>query len=139
MSADIVDRYKDAANRLTKDTMDLLPGVYADTIWFIDPLHEVRGLINLRAYYERLYANISFVAFDFHDTIVQDSMASLTWTMRMRHARFRPKEVVEVPGVSVIRFGERITYQRDYLDVGEMVYERVPVLGRAIRAIKSRL
>ena len=34
---------------------------------------------------------------------------------------------------------KRQNYHRDYFDMGEFIYERVPVLGSVIRAIKRRL
>jgi limonene-1,2-epoxide hydrolase len=44
-----------------------------------------------------------------------------------------------VTGVSEIKFDERITYHRDYFDVGSMFYEQVPILKTIIQALKKRL
>ena len=46
----------------------------------------------------------------------------------------------EVPGVTHLRFsaGGQITYHRDLFDAAE-VYETIPVVGSALRAIKRRL
>ncbi|HGP4674712.1 TPA: nuclear transport factor 2 family protein, partial [Vibrio cholerae O1] len=39
-----------------------------------------------------------------------------------------------------LHFAEgKVTYHRDYFDMGEMLYEQLPVLGQVIRAIKRRL
>jgi hypothetical protein len=47
---------------------------------------------------------------------------------------------VEVDGSSVLAICEdRITYQRDYYDLGAMVYEQLPVLGAVIRHIRGRM
>ncbi len=48
--------------------------------------------------------------------------------------------VVEGEGVSVMELkSNRIVFQRDYYDLGEMVYERVPLLGRLVRKLRERL
>jgi len=44
--------------------------------------------------------------------------------------------VIVVPGVSVIHFGEKVTAQRDYFDVGAMLYERLPLIGWLLRWVK---
>jgi hypothetical protein len=42
-------------------------------------------------------------------------------------------------GISHLRFGEKIDYHRDYFDLGQMVYEQIPLVGRIIKTIKKRL
>jgi limonene-1,2-epoxide hydrolase len=52
----------------------------------------------------------------------------------------RPKyswKPVEVPGVSILRFTDKIVYQRDYFDVGAMMYEQLPIFGWVLRRLKS--
>ncbi|HDY7901818.1 TPA: nuclear transport factor 2 family protein, partial [Vibrio vulnificus] len=47
---------------------------------------------------------------------------------------------VEVKGVSHLKFeAGKVIYHRDYFDLGEMLYENLPLLGGIIRAIKQRL
>jgi hypothetical protein len=59
--------------------------------------------------------------------------------MNLRHRRFKPEETLTLPGATAVRFGERVHFHRDYFDLGAMIYERIPVLGGAVRAIKARL
>ena len=33
----------------------------------------------------------------------------------------------------------KVIYQRDFLDVGAMIYEHVPLLGKVIRYLKQRM
>jgi hypothetical protein len=35
--------------------------------------------------------------------------------------------------------GDKVLYQRDYYDAGEMLYEHLPVLGWAVRGVKKRV
>ena len=39
----------------------------------------------------------------------------------------------------VYRYGERIVYHRDYFDAGALVYEHIPLMGRAIWLLKKVL
>jgi hypothetical protein len=59
--------------------------------------------------------------------------------MHVEHARFRRGEVITLTGASHLRFDTRISYHRDYFDMGEFLYERIPVLSAVIRHIKQRL
>ncbi|MCT7655735.1 hypothetical protein MBH78_16005 [Oceanimonas sp. NS1] len=46
---------------------------------------------------------------------------------------------VTVPGVSHLCFADSIYYHRDFFDLGAMLYEQLPLLGKGIRALKRRL
>jgi hypothetical protein len=50
-----------------------------------------------------------------------------------------PRQPVVVPGMTYLRFADRISYQRDHFDAGALVYEHVPLLGWLIRLLKRRL
>lgn len=129
-----VVRFKRVFARLTPDAVMPLAEVYATDVVFEDPLHRVEGLPALAAYFARLNARVESAEFAFGTQVVGDGGAALTWTMTVRTRR--PRQVIVVPGVSVLRFGDRVTHQRDYFDVGAMLYERLPVLGWVLRRFK---
>lgn len=112
-----------------------LAELYGADVVFEDPLHRIVGLDALAAYFARLNARIESAEFVFEDQIAGDGEAALTWTMTVRTKR--PRQTIVVPGVSVIRFAERITHQRDDFDVGAMLYERLPILGWMLRRFKK--
>ena len=43
---------------LSKDNLELLGELYSDDVLFRDPLHEVRGLSEMRRYFSELYADV---------------------------------------------------------------------------------
>ena len=139
MSVSIVDRFQNLYRHLSADSLDLLDGVYAEDIVFTEPIHRVEGRAALKDYFRRMNENVAEIDFRFADVCAQDDRASLAWTMTLRHQRFRPREVLELPGASFIHFADRVHYHRDYFDLGAMIYERVPVLGTMVCAVKSRL
>jgi limonene-1,2-epoxide hydrolase len=134
-----VERFKEIFNRLNRESIPLVDELYSPDVLFIDPIHEVRGIANLRAYFQRLYDGVVTCRFDFQSEAVNGEEAMLTWVMHMQHGRFRKGETVHLPGASHIRFGEKVSYHRDYFDAGALIYERVPLLGGLIRGIKANL
>jgi limonene-1,2-epoxide hydrolase len=136
-----LDRFKVVFNQLNKDTLHLLENIYTPDVKFRDPVHELNGLPALRDYYGRLYDGVVSCHFDFEAEVIQGQQGMLVWTMRFQHARFQRDKMMELRGVSHLRFLDdgRVKDHRDYFDMGEFIYERVPVLGGIIRAIKKRL
>ena len=136
-----LDRFKTAFNQLNKDRLDLLEEIYAPDVAFRDPVHELRGLPALRDYYGRLYQGVVSCRFDFEDEVIAGQQGMLVWNMRFQHARFRRGEMLELRGVSHLQFHDdgKVFQHHDYFDMGAFIYERIPVLGGVIRAIKHRL
>jgi hypothetical protein len=120
--------------RLTPGTTMPLADLYAADVVFEDPLHRIEGLDALAAYFARLNARVEYAEFAFGQQVVSSGEAALTWVMTVRTRR--PRQTIVVPGVSVLRFGDRITAQRDYFDVGAMLYERIPLIGWLLRRVK---
>lgn len=136
-----LDRFKTVFNQLNRDNLGLLEEIYTPDVRFRDPVHALDGLPALRDYYARLYDGVVTCHFDFEAEVIQGQQGMLVWIMRFQHARFRRGETLELSGVSHLQFLDdgRVNDHRDYFDMGEFIYERVPVLGRIIRAIKNRL
>ena len=139
MSGSIVDRFRAVYQELDRNNLHLLAEVYAPDVVFIDPVHRVEGLPALTEYFRRMYDGVAEIEFRFEDVISEEERAFLTWEMNLRHRRFKPGETLTLPGATAVRFGERVHFHRDYFDLGAMIYERIPVLGGAVRAIKARL
>ena len=137
--ANLVPRFQAVFQELRHDRLELLDEVYAEDIVFEDPLHRVAGLAALRAYFERMYEGVAAISFEFGEVLAERDQAMLTWTMRMTHRRLRAGEEIALPGASHIRFGARVHYHRDYFDAGALLYERLPVLGGIVRAIRARV
>ena len=136
-----LDPFKEAFNRLNANTLDLLAEIYTPDVVFRDPVHELRGLPALRTYYGRLYDGVVSCQFEFEDEVISGDQGMLVWIMRFQHARFRRGETLELRGVSHLKFRDdgKVFQHHDYFDMGAFIYERVPVLGGIIRAIKNRL
>ena len=52
----------------------------------------------------------------------------------------RSTNVITLDGTTQLKVeDEKIIYHKDYYDLGEMVYEHIPLLGSIIKMIKRRL
>ena len=63
----------------------------------------------------------------------------MQWIMSYQHPKLAAGRSIDVAGISHIRFEEKIFYHRDYYDLGEMLYEHIPLYGWITRRLKARL
>ncbi|WNK20503.1 nuclear transport factor 2 family protein [Halomonas piscis] len=127
-------------NNLDKDCTKSLYDVYTQDVVFTDPLHRIEGIQALEAYFAGMYENVRDCRFDYHDTQQDGDTAFVTWTMHFAHPRLNGGHRISVEGCTRLEFAEdgRVRRHRDYFDAGAMLYEHVPLLGRAVRWLKRR-
>jgi hypothetical protein len=126
--------------QLDKDNLHRLGELYADEVHFTDPLHDVQGLGQLRSYFAGLYANVIELRFDFHGfDQTGEGEGYLRWVMSYRHPRLGGGQLIHVDGCSHLLWHDKVYRHRDYFDAGALLYEHLPVLGRAISWLKRRM
>lgn len=126
--------------QLNKHNLHLLESVYHQNVVFEDAAHRLEGWGQLSDYFSTLYANVIRCHFDITDHQQVNQSGFLIWTMTLAHPKLQNGREVTVNGVTHLRFEEgRVIYHRDYFDLGEMLYENLPLLGSIIKAIKHRL
>ncbi len=137
---DLAQRFTRFYSALGPDSLAGLTDVYAPSVTFIDPVTSHQGLQALNSYFLRLLSNTTACQFSIGRMHFGDSDGWVTWTMNYRHPRLNRGDWIAVEGVSVVAMqSNRIVFQRDYYDMGEMIYERVPLLGRLVRLLRERL
>ncbi|MVV50859.1 nuclear transport factor 2 family protein [Pseudomonas sp. PB120] len=138
--SDFLRRFSRQFADLDKDNLQRLAELYTDDVHFTDPLHEVQGLGNLRIYFAELYANVSELRFDFHGfDQIGEGEGYLRWVMSYRHPRLGGGRLIRVDGCSHLRWRDKVYRHRDYFDAGALIYEHLPLLGRAIAWLKRRM
>lgn len=127
--------------RLNAENLDLLDTIYAESIRFVDPAHEIVGLDRLRAYFGGLYANVASIDFDFRCEMRLGDAGYVQWRMTFSHRRLKGGRPIHVDGASYLQFDstDKVCFHRDYFDLGAMLYEQLPVLGTVVAALKRRL
>jgi hypothetical protein len=60
--------------------------------------------------------------------------------MTYEHKALNRGKAITIEGHSLIKGNDDgVYYHKDYLDMGAMVYEHIPILGRLVKAIKLRM
>ncbi|MGE4534198.1 nuclear transport factor 2 family protein [Halomonas sp.] len=130
-------------NKLDKSCTNKLYEFYTHDVVFEDPLHRIEGSEALERYFATLYSNVTACRFDFHERQRCGREAFATWTLHLAHPRLAGGREYAVEGCSRLTFADddsgRVARHRDYFDAGALLYERLPLLGGAIRLLKRRL
>ena len=136
-----LERFLKTYQQLDKHNLDLLDAIYSADIVFTDPAHSISGLTELKSYFAALYQSAIAVEFAFAHVVETQKEACIQWDMTVKHPRLKGGTPITVAGASFIRFGENgmVNLHRDYFDLGAMLYEHLPLLGKIITTIKRRL
>ncbi len=135
-----LDNTKAACGKVARNSEQvLLDEVYSENVIFKDPLHQIEGLRALRHYMDNMYGNVISCEFTYHEHWIGESSATIKWDMLFRHRKLGNGKLITVRGITHVRFTDRIDYHEDVFDVGAMLYEHIPLLGRILLKIKARL
>jgi limonene-1,2-epoxide hydrolase len=139
----IIHRFQTLYQQLSDFSAESMAQVYAEEIVFIDPITQHHGLDKVITYYESLLSGLHSCRFTITNLMAcqensDDIDYVLTWQMEVIR---RPHDkAIELTGITQLKvLNDRIIYHRDYYDVGQMVYEHIPLLGGLIRLIKRKL
>lgn len=125
--------------QLGTDNLSQLENIYHQDVTFIDPIHQVNGIDNLLGYFHNLYTNVLFCNFVINDVFFSKNKAAIYWTMDYSHKKLNNAKTITVQGHSLLKMSDdKVAYHRDYVDVGAMLYEHIPLLGKVVKAVKSR-
>lgn len=126
---------------LTPETLSRIGEHYAADCYFKDPFNEVRDIDSVRDIFERMFRDLIDPRFRVEESLLDLDRAMLRWTFTFRVRAWQPHAVHVVEGVSLVRFGEdgRVVHHRDYWDPAEALYEKMPLIGTLLRAVKRRM
>ena len=122
------------------DSVASLSTIYADNVEFIDPIHHIHGIQNLSDYFQNLMTNTQHCRFSIQQFEQTEQQGFVTWEMQFSHPKLNTGKLIQLAGISHIHIeSDKICFQRDYYDLGAMLYENIPLLGRFVRFFKHRL
>ncbi len=120
----------------------LVDQTYAIDVWFNDTLKTLHGREHLREYLKHSAQAVQSCRVEILDTLSNDNGDYfLRWSMVIRFKRFKPNQDTQTIGVSHLRFNRDglVVLHQDYWDSTAGLFEHIPLLGAAIRAIKRRV
>ncbi len=133
----IISLYRDFNGK----NLSLLDSFYSSKVKFSDPSVEIEGLSLLKKYYAHVYAPVNEIHFDFSEILHEGHCYTASWLMRISVKGLNGGRPYNVRGLSRLNFNQEglIEVHRDYLDLGEMIYEKLPLQGAVIRFLKKYL
>ena len=120
-----------------ENTVDLKQ-IYTDDVFFKDPFNEVNGIQQVITIFDHMFRQLDQPRFVVTTHVHQGDQAFLTWDFLFKMKRFNRNEQC-IRGASHIRFAAdgRVSYHRDYWDVAEELYEKLPLIGSVMRGLKK--
>lgn len=137
-----IERSIQVFNQLKTDNMHILDNFYHPRVEFIDPVHKISGIQEIKKYYTHLYKNVEKIQFKFHQNFQNKENVFLSWTMTLTTKTNLLTNPIVLEGSSHIIFDPKThlaTYHRDYFDMGSLIYEQIPGLGFVIKKIKAQM
>ncbi|QIZ76843.1 nuclear transport factor 2 family protein [Ferrimonas lipolytica] len=127
--------------QLDTSNMDSIDKLYHPEIIFQDPCGTINGRDQLKQHMAELYRNVSAISYELMEPIgSSQSTAAQPWVMTFRHPKLNSGNNISVNGVSILKTQNGlIISHRDYFDMGEMIYESIPILGRVVTHLKHKL
>ena len=114
-----------------------LGDIYAGDARFKDPFNEVAGLDAIGEIFEHMFDQVGNPRFVVKVRVLQDGHAFITWDFLFFIKRMPAREQC-VRGATHLEFDAvgKVSLHRDYWDVAEELYEKLPVLGGLMRLLK---
>ena len=142
-AAHALARLADYFESMAPESVDRIGDYYAPDARFKDPFNDVRGVPAIRRVFHHMFRQVGQPRFIVTERIAGngDGSAVLLWQFHF-NARFGLRERAQtIHGASHLRFDGAglVVLHRDYWDAAEELYAKLPLLGRLMRALASRL
>ncbi len=149
---DAIKKFESFYVDLESMKIEELADIYSNDVVFIDPIATHSGIMSVNAYFTKLLGNAKncdFVIQSIDKISSQDKEESnatailaysVTWKMTYATSGINKGKPIHVDGITQLKIkNNKIIFHRDYYDLGQMVYENIPLLGRIIKRIKRTL
>ena len=137
-----IARFQDFLSVMNRETVRAKTRqVYAENAYLNDTLKTLHGAAAIEEYFLATTENAESITVRFDDVAESGGDYYFRWVMDVKLKKFKPGETLRSIGMTHVRFDEqgKVVMHQDYWDAAQGLFEHVPVLGSAIRAIKKRL
>jgi ketosteroid isomerase-like protein len=126
--------------QLSTNNLHNLAQIYDQNVEFQDAVTKITGYDNLLSYFHDMYTNVAECRFHIYELFHANDHAALYWTMTLSHPKLNRGRAFEVDGHSLIKGRDgKVYFHKDYVDLGAMIYERIPLIGKLVSKIKKRM
>lgn len=134
-----IDAYIDLLEGLTASNVDALRDRCRADIHFRDPFNDIHGVDAFVEVLAKMFVDLHGIEFRVTDRAYSSDGVFLRWTFGFRSGARSAYRTIE--GMSVVKLDDKglVTEHVDYWDAASQIYESVPLLGLALRAIRRRL
>lgn len=136
-----IDKFKQFYQQLNSKDISGLPSVYSHDIEFIDPITTHYGISNVTLYFAQLFENTRSCSFDIKkiESTGEKSFV-VEWQMGFVSKKLSKNKEIKVDGVTLLKTNnDLVIYHRDYYDLGQLIYENIPLLGAIVKRIKEQM
>ncbi len=125
---------------LTEASVSRLPEYYKEDAYFKDPFNEVLGVKYIQHIFAHMYTALDKPRFVITSKIVEDNACFLVWDFKFYMKKYDKTKEQTIRGGShlVLNADGKIVSHRDYWDVAEELYEKLPVVGVLMRWLKKQ-
>ncbi len=122
---------------LTPATLGSLNTIYAPGVRFRDPFNDISGCEAVSAVYRHMFDTLNEPVFVIDRIVADGDQAFMVWQFKFGW-RGQP-QLIE--GCTHFRLNAQglITLHRDYWDAAQELYEKLPLLGILLRALRRKM
>lgn len=132
--------YRTFLETLSPANLAMLPRLVSPTVRFRDPIHDVRGVENVKRIYASLFDLVDDPRFTVTHCACADDICFLRWHFTCRPRLFGKGHPWILDAVTALHFDAqgRVVEHVDYWDAGQYMYERFRVIGPIFRFFRKR-
>ena len=136
----VAERVRAAGQSLSTSGLQGIETLYTRDVHFEDPVLALQGRKAVMSYFARKFLNLDSCSLKFHQMLTGDTDIYLSWKLFVSHPRLKGGSTIRVEGASYLRTRNgKIYYQRNFFDLGEFLYENMPILGSIVKKVKRRI
>ncbi len=130
---------------LRPESLAALDAFYAPMATFRDPFNDLVGRPAIHALFAHMFETLEDPRFVVHERMVEGVQVFLTWRFYFKIKGFKNNQAQTIDGSTFLRgfISEdgvwMIDLHRDYWDVAQELYEKLPLIGNVLRFLRKKL
>lgn len=130
------DLYKDYS---PKNIDEYIEDLYDKEVYFIDPIHQVGGLNNVKEYFHLMAKPIESCRFEINSILNEKNNYFVRWDMYLISKASPNKKIVST-GIThfIVNSSSKIVFHQDFWDLSSL-YDELPVIGFWSKLVKERM